>query len=84
MYFQVDSFDNFVDMTYAKNSKWKLTNVNNKKIRVAEWWFLCTTLLYNVFYQCMRFQVDSYYCLELTTRKNQIENKQRAITQKEG
>ena len=27
-------------------------------LSVAELWFLCITLLYNMFYQCMKFQVD--------------------------
>ena len=36
----------------------------NKKTKVAELWFLCTACLHNVFYQCMQFQVDTFYGLE--------------------
>ena len=39
---------------------------NNSKTKVAELWFFCTALLHNVFYQCMQFQVDSFYGLEVT------------------
>ena len=42
-----------------------ITKINDSKIEVAESWFLCTALLHNLFYQYMKFQVDSFYSLEV-------------------
>ena len=50
---------------------------------MTEFWFLCTALLQNVFYQCMKVQVDSFCTCSLKVMaqtKIQSENKQRAIT----
>ena len=55
----------------------------SQEMRVAELWFLCTALLHHMFYQCLKFQVDSFYNLEVMAHARiQSENKQRAITQK--
>ena len=35
---------------------------------VAELWFLCTAPLHNIFYQCVKLQVDSFYSLEVMIR----------------
>ena len=54
-----------------------------QKVRMAEFWFMFTRLFHNVFYQCMKFQVNSFYGLEVMTwTKIQTENYQRAITKK--
>ena len=36
-----------------------------QKTKVAELWFLYSAFLYNVFYQCMKFQADTFYVLEV-------------------
>ena len=54
-----------------------------QKIRVAKLCFLYIALLRNKFYQYMKFQVDSFYILEVMLwTKIQTENQQWAITQK--
>ena len=35
----------------------------SQEIRVTELWFLCTALLHNLCYQCLKFQVESFYSL---------------------
>ena len=55
-----------------------------QKIKEAELWFMCTVFPHNVLYQCMKFQVNSVYSLEVMAwTKIPIENLQRAISQKE-
>ena len=46
----------------------------NSEIRVEELWFWFTALFINVCYQCLKFQVDSFYSLEVMARKK-IRNK---------
>ena len=47
----------------------------SQEIRVAELWILCIALLHNVSYQCLKFQADSFYSMELMAHtKNQSEN----------
>ena len=41
----------------------------SQKIRVAKLGFLCTALLNNVYCQCLKFQVDSFYSLEIMAWK---------------
>ena len=49
----------------------------SQEIRVAQRWFLCIALIQNVWYQYLKFPVDSFYSLEVTTRtKNRSENEQ--------
>ena len=37
-------------------------------LSVEELWFLCTALPHNVFYECMKFTVDSFYSLGVTAQ----------------
>ena len=56
-----------------------------QKVRVSELWFLCTALLHDVLYQCVKFQVESFYSFEIKALiKIQTENKQRRIPKKGG
>ena len=49
----------------------------SQEIRVAELWFLSTAFLNNVCCQRLKFQVESFFSLEVMTRI-QSENKQKA------
>ena len=37
-----------------------------QKIKIAELWFMCTAFPHNVFYQCMKYQVNNFYSFQVT------------------
>ena len=64
--FRVDSCYSLAVMVQKKKSNLKLTKGNNPKNKIkAKLWFLSTSPLNNVFYQCVKFQVNSFYSLEV-------------------
>ena len=45
---------------------------------MAYLWFLCTTLVQNVCYQCLKFKVDGFYSLKVMVKKT-IKGNKRAM-----
>ena len=81
--FQVPSFYTFGDMLRTKTQSYNLQRAITPKILKTELWLLCTALLLNEFYICMKFQVPSFYTFgDMLRTKFQSKNVQRAITPK--
>ena len=81
MKFQVDSSSNLKYEAFTNIQSENYKRAISQQIRMTELWFLCTALLHNVFYQCMKAQVDTFQNLKVMAQKKiQTENKQRAVT----
>ena len=52
----------------------------SQEIRVAEFWFLCSSLFHNVLYQCLEIQDDSFYNLEVMAQAK-IQSKKNDMVQ---
>jgi hypothetical protein len=82
MKFQAHSFYKSLEMARTKIKYENQQTAIFKKIRNAEYWFLCTALLLNEIYHPMKFQVHSFYSgREMARTKFKYENLQMAITQ---
>ena len=65
-------------MAWRKVTKIEIENLergSKKKRNVAELWFMCCALVHIVVYQCMKFEVNRFYSLEVMAwTKNESEN----------
>ena len=68
MKFQVDSFSSLEDVAWTKIKNEVIKEQLLKKLWVTEFWFLYSTLLHKLFYQCMKFQIDSFCSLEVMAK----------------
>ena len=68
--FQVPSFYTFGDMLRTKIQSLNLQRAITPKILKTELWLLCTALLLNEFYICVKFQVPTFYTLEICAGQN--------------
>ena len=83
MKFRLNSFNDCQVTERTRNSIANDQRELTPKIYKAELWFLCMTHRLIVFYNCMKFHLNSFNGCQLTEQtRNSIANDQREITPK--